>query len=335
MTINTKKLTLVRIFLMSKILNYNSMKKLLWIISLLIILSGCKKEGGKLICTMKYNLLTAKKTHFNTKSADEVKSEYYTQFGDFITSITPDRFLGKFLHLRLSNRFLDEWECNISFFNETTDISDPRRLADFSNNATVNFSPEDVNIRKDAYLHYFMGVCLFWYQEFELPEEYENINPPLLQYLYISGETAGNFDQPFIGSERNGRQVKAGHYDLMAPIVESNWTGYPGTYPVTAHNYFFGNTDSSYVYYSNSTTSTVDNPMGQTGYTIRSNKYTPATINKIPQGETRTIRGTMSFNITDLIQIYAGADNIPYTSDDIFVYAPKFWERILVKLEYY
>jgi hypothetical protein len=43
----------------------------------------------------------------------------------------------------------------------------------------------------------------------------------------------------------------------------------------------------------------------------------------------------MSFNITDLIQIYAGQDNIAYTFDDIFVYAPNFWERISVSLEYY
>jgi hypothetical protein len=42
----------------------------------------------------------------------------------------------------------------------------------------------------------------------------------------------------------------------------------------------------------------------------------------------------MSFNTTDLIHIYAGADNIPYTADDIFVYAPYFWERISVILEY-
>jgi len=40
----------------------------------------------------------------------------------------------------------------------------------------------------------------------------------------------------------------------------------------------------------------------------------------------------MTFDINNLIQIYAGADNIPYTSDDIFVYAPRFWERLSVNL---
>ena len=39
-----------------------------------------------------------------------------------------------------------------------------------------------------------------------------------------------------------------------------------------------------------------------------------------------------AFKITNenIIQIYAGADNIPYTSDDIIVMEPKFWERIYV-----
>ena len=314
------------------------MKKLLWIISLVIILSGCKKEGGKLICTMKYNLSNEKKTEHYSKSSSELKSQHYTQFGDFITNITPDRFLGKFLHIRLSNRFLDEWECNIDFFDNHLDISDPRRLADFSNNAMVNFTPEDVNIRKDAYLHYFMAVCLFWYQEFELPEQYENFYGGALQFLNFEGNgISSNFDGHTMGAEKVGRFVRAGHENFIAPIFDPNWTGFNGNYPVTAHNYFFGNTDSSFVFYPDPYDDgrTIDNPMSQPGYIIRSNKYQPTTITRIPEGETMTIKGTMSFNTNDLIQIYAGADNIPYTSDDIFVYAPKFWERISVTLEYY
>lgn len=42
---------------------------------------------------------------------------------------------------------------------------------------------------------------------------------------------------------------------------------------------------------------------------------------------------TISFDTQNLIQIYAGIDNIPYSSDDIFVYAPNYWERVIVKLE--
>jgi len=313
------------------------MRKLLWIISLVIILSGCKKEGGRLVCTMTYNLSNTKKTELITKYNSELPRDRYTQFGDFITSITPDRFMGKFLHLYLSNQFLSEWELFIDFFDNQLDIADPIRLADFSNNSSVSFNPEAVNIREDALLHYFMAVCLFWYQEFELPEQYENLSLPLLQYLYFPGVTVEHFDGPSIGSEKIGRLVKAGHYDLMAPVFDPNWTGFQGQYPVTAHHYVFGNTDSTFVFYPEEQYErTVDNPMAENDvYIVRSNKYTPVTINRIPEGEIRTIRGIMSFNTTDLIHIYAGADNIPYTSDDIFVYSPNFWERISVTLEYY
>jgi hypothetical protein len=306
------------------------MKKLLWIISLVIILSGCKKEGGKLICTMKYTLSSEKKTEHNTKSYTEVKSENYTQFGDFITSITPDRFIGKFLHLNLSNKFLDEWECGIDFFDNHLEISDLRRLADFSNNATVSFTPEDVNIRKDAYLHYFMAICLFWYQEFQLPEEYESVH---IQHLQLNG-VSNNFDGHTMGGEKFGTLIKADNLGFTEPIFNRTWPEQDDRLP-GGHNFFFGNTDSTFVFYTEDDISTIDNPMGQPGYIIRSNNYTPTTIKKIPEGETRTIQGTMSFNTTDLIHIYAGVDNIPYTSDDVFVYAPRFWERISVTLEYY
>jgi hypothetical protein len=41
----------------------------------------------------------------------------------------------------------------------------------------------------------------------------------------------------------------------------------------------------------------------------------------------------MIFDTHNLIQIYAGEDNIPYTSDDVFIYAPNFWERIQVSVK--
>jgi hypothetical protein len=311
------------------------MKRLMCILAVLFFFSGCKKEGGQLICTMTYNTSSTKINGHNTKFNNELMSNRYTQFGDFITSITPDRFIGKFLHLRLSNQFLSEWELNIDFFDNQLDIADAKRLADFSNNSSVSFNPESVNIREDALLHYFMMTCLFFYQEFELPEQYESFQGGALQFLNFDGGIGSNFDGPTMGSEKIGRFVRASHEDFIAPIFDPNWTGFQGNYPVEAHNYVFGNTNSTYIFYSDDLIRTVNNPMGQTGHIVRSNNYIPTTISMIPAGETRTIQGIMSFNITDLIQIYAGADNIPYTSDDIFVYAPNFWERISVTLEYY
>jgi len=37
--------------------------------------------------------------------------------------------------------------------------------------------------------------------------------------------------------------------------------------------------------------------------------------------------------IENIIHVYAGADNIPYTSDDVIVFEPKFWERIYVDVD--
>ncbi len=50
-------------------------------------------------------------------------------------------------------------------------------------------------------------------------------------------------------------------------------------------------------------------------------------------GETVVMNGVLSFDTNGLIQVYAGPDNIPYTNDDVFVYAPKFWERINSRLD--
>lgn len=312
------------------------MKKLFCLFVVLLLLSGCKKEGGQLVCTMTYNVPNTKNSELNIKSKNDLKNDHYTQFGDFITSITPDRFLGKFLHMKLSNQFLSEWELNIDFFDNHLDIADPIRLADFSNNSTVVFTPEEVNVREDALLHYFMLVCIYFYQEFELPEQYEDFSGNDLQYFNFDGGIGSNFDGYAVGSEKIGCFVRASHENLMAPIFDPNWVGFDGSYPVTAHHYIFGNSDSTFVFYPEEQPErSVDNPMADYNvYIVRSNKYTPITIKRIPEGETRTIRGIMSFNTTDLIHIYAGADHIPYTADDIFVYAPYFWERISVILEY-
>lgn len=39
----------------------------------------------------------------------------------------------------------------------------------------------------------------------------------------------------------------------------------------------------------------------------------------------------MTFDTNNIIQVYAGAGNKPYTPDDISVYAPKYWERLFIR----
>ncbi|MGE5457272.1 MAG: hypothetical protein ACM3RX_02845 [Methanococcaceae archaeon] len=66
---------------------------------------------------------------------------------------------------------------------------------------------------------------------------------------------------------------------------------------------------------------------------IRSHKYNNMIHNSPAEGETIVMNGTLSFDTRNLIQICTGSDRIPYTGDDVFVYAPNFWERIYSKLE--
>jgi hypothetical protein len=310
------------------------MKKLIYFLAILFLILGCKKDGGKLLCTLTYNIPDKKNVTKSTEAKTDAMNNQYTQFGEYITSITPSRFLGKFLDLRFfNNQFIPGFHLDINLIDNKSDITNPHRLADFSNNSSVSFIPEQVNVRENVELIYFAAICLFFYQELELPQQYESIT--VLKYLSFGNCFFNNFDGPSVGGEKTGCFVKASHEDFLAPIFDSNWTGFNGTYPVTRHSYVFGNTDSTFIFYSaDQQIRTIDNPQGQNGYIVRSNKYTPVTISAIPDGDSKTIKGTMSFNITDLIQIYAGQDNIAYTRDDIFVYAPNFWERISVILKY-
>lgn len=303
--------------------------------SLAVAASGCRSEGGgHLQSTMTYEISNTGKNSDMTGVTDE----RYDQFGAFITSITPSRFVGKFLHVRYSNRVEGQppgEEFNLDLVDNQLDIASPMRIADFTNNASVTFAPEGAEVRATTELKYFMFIALFWYQELELPEQYAPFQGGMLQYLNFDNGIAENFDGHTMGAVKEGNFLRASHENFMEPIFESVWTGHDSLQPMQAQFYVFGNTDSTWVFYAEQPpTFSNDNPMAQGGYVIRSDRYVPTTITVIPEGETRTIRATMSFNTTELIHIYAGADNTPYTSDDIFVYAPRFWERISVALEY-
>jgi hypothetical protein len=63
-------------------------------------------------------------------------------------------------------------------------------------------------------------------------------------------------------------------------------------------------------------------------YQIKSSKFNEWTLTPPLPEQTKTIVSTLGFNNDNIIHVYAGADNIPYTSDDVIVLEPKYWERI-------
>lgn len=306
------------------------MKKIFYFIIIIILFTGCKKKdntqegnglGGKILVNLTYKS-TAQ------KSGSDTKSGQYSQFGDYITSITPTTFIGKFLDMRLISSGVDFASSpGFNIIDNNTEMTSPSRLADFSKNASVNFTPNVPRFNSDLVLNLFVFMPMFYFQEFDLPLQYDNVT--ILRYLTYSNEGI-NLANDFIGGLRNGRHVRGSHQPFMAAIFDPAWGG-GGNFPPVPSNYVFGSTDSTYIFNSTGQFS-INNPLSQTGYIIRSNAYNALTLQPVPEGETKTVTGTMTFDINNLIQIYAGADNIPYTSDDIFVYAPRFWERLSVNL---
>lgn len=317
------------------------MKKACCFLVVAFLYSCSKNEGGKLVCNMTYNLSSQKSEQINEKRSSRSKAystkDRYTQFGDYITSVTPSIFIIKFLDLRLCSAWENQ-NNNLSIIdNNNFPWTSTERIADFSHNGTVNIAING-NIGTDVEMKYLVSIPMFYYQEFELPEQYFSFSIDggvnNLNYLNFGGN---NIDYPTanygIGGIKEGCLVKGSNNPLMAPIFDSSWTGFNGNFPEMPHITVFGNTDSTFIYSSNGISK--DDPMGSKEVIIRSNKFNPITLHAIPVGETKTINGIMTFDTNGLIQIYAGKDNIPYTSDDIFVYAPRYWERISVSLTSY
>ena len=107
--------------------------------------------------------------------------------------------------------------------------------------------------------------------------------------------------------------------------------GYPNQQPWA---YFFGNSDSTYLVNQEQINHPISEefPFGEKFF-IRSNAFQPVTVKMPNSGQTIEMYSTIGFDSENLIQVYAGKDNVPYTQDDVFVYAPKYWERLYVNLE--
>lgn len=297
------------------------MKTLFYTLLTIVLLSSCKKESGTVI--YKINFTTNKIT---SKSLKVETDNLYTQFGDYITSLTPSKFTAGiwtigyvdtvFSHSNNNAQVLQYMEQN----SEKLSWDDPSRIVDFSENKTVTFNPILYGRMKDGQFEdkqidfaYFYFLPTYFYQEVQLPAEYKNVQLNM-----------------FTSASVNNNVLKVRHIEMLNKIL-------PNAKTIHAFNFVFGNTNSTFVVNPNGETvqTSGNNPISDAtnDLIIRSNKYTNMIYNAPSSGETIVMNGVLSFDSKDLIQVYAGADNIPYTSDDIFVYAPKFWERINSRLD--
>ena len=296
--------------------------------SALLLLQGlesCKKDGGKTLILADFTY-TGADTIPGPPQADTPR---YTGFGAYIGSLTPQVFKANFSTIR----FQDVWNVQDAVLMELIDnnasYDDPQRFANFTSGKSVVLQPKIYwanttgrrVTNKPVRFEYFFWDLRWFYQQLELPAAYKDVKLPQFNTEYNYALERGDTAQ-------KGLSLKTDHYPLIDPLFGNP----PGEFPSL---YVFGNTDSTFIY--NLELQPVgnnkDNPMGGGSIQpiIRSNKYEPLDF-IYSEGEEMNIRAVVTFDYENLIQIYAGADDKPYTRDDVFVYAPRFWERLSVRV---
>lgn len=291
----------------------------------LIAFTSCKKSG-----------IIQHRLRFTNEAIDDgagktADDPVYTQFGPLITTLTPYKFTSKLNILA----YQDDLEPAGSGAN-THSISyidghdnDPNYQifldVDFSNNQEVTAEPilygtdirDGIFEQKEVPMNYFLFVPYYYYLEVELPIQYKDT---FLMNLPGDGVTYDAQTGKLLLKCSEARLL-----DLVYPESNRKPTGI-----------VFGGTDSTYIH----------NPQGLPDVPgcpfsgsicnvpfIRSHRYTPFTVTMPDGGESIEMFSTISFITDDLIQIYAGNDGVAYTRDDVFVYAPNYWERVVARLE--
>lgn len=312
------------------------MKRLISLVLILILFCSCKKQTGNVLYKIKFTTDDIQVSGINKnleKKTSNAKGQYidsfYSQFGDYITSLTPSKFTSRIWTIGYIDKVMvpNSNSANMLQYieqnGEKLSADDPLRIVDFSNNNIVSFNPviygrvnnnqqfEDSQI--DFKYFYFLPYDI--YQEVQLPSQYQNISLNM-----------------FPGNAIIDNTLKVNHQEILRKI-------FPNANVNGMVYFIFGNTESTFVVNPNGETvpaASADNPITTNSVSdliIRSQKYSNMIYNAPSDNETIVMNGILSFNTENLLQVYAGVDNIPYTSDDIFVYAPKFWERIYSKLD--
>lgn len=322
------------------------MKKSLTVLIFLALVAGCGKNNdvvrGKVIYKIQYS--TAKVPFKKTMAHGDIYEKRYTQFGEYITSITPTTFLGSISITRLLGVSESTSIASMTLILRNPPARDDYN-ADFSNNAVVQVVPvlnggmtcnnnsEDGN---DSIIYcYLTEITPFTLmysqiqnlkQTVELPAQYNGIN--LTQFNQFYG-----FKQYYCDSVKNGAILTVDMYPLKEFIE------YPAFKYMADLDIYLGLTDSTRLFKQGDNVpfpATFPPSFKSPGFfdapLIWSNQFIPWTYNPPLEGQTLTLLCTLQFDIEKLIQIYAGADNVPYTSDDIIIYAPNFWDRMTVNM---
>ena len=294
------------------------MKQIVCLFLLASLLMGCGRNSGTIEHKIKYTTEAV-----GLKAGTVEPDGYYTTLGDYITSITP-RYFGARLSVMM---YQDQWQQEGTHMISYIDghDNDPNfvniLLVDFSNNEENSYFPilygdlfDGLFRQKEVTFNYFFLVPDYFEQEFEVPAGYAGVD--------IMGQNGTDYIDPQTGKR----------WFKDCQLLPESIYGYPYQQP---YGYYFGNTDSTYVVNKEclDLPPSEDMPTGGNHCIIRSNHFAPITVTMPDNGETIEMYSTISFITDNLIQVYAGRDNTPYTEDDVFTYAPNYWERLKVRLE--
>lgn len=293
------------------------MKYLSIVLISIFLIAGCKKEKyGNVHQQIRATSSQLSEKVTPLKGAQELR---YSQFGDFITSLTPSGFVGDLYAARFVTDSTESNDVNMM----TLAIADIQNgigplSADFSNNATIPVIPvlngvNTIVTNEDGEGAFFKENVTFrmlWLSmelklTVTLPEAYTDISLNQFQGFSAHSEKQGNILTTSLGPLN---QI------LGIPALNSKGL-----------TIYFGMTDSTFF--------SDGSMMGNAPIDfIRSANYKEWTmIPPLPE-ETKTYLSTIGFVNDNIIHIYAGSDNIPFTEDDVIVLEPEFWERIYISV---
>ncbi len=290
------------------------MKNVLFILFIVFIINGCDKEKyGSMHQKIK---VTTEALVLRAASSTSVQEIQYDQFGDYIMSLTPTSFIGELGVVRFHAEN-DDFSSKMTLVMRQSDNGEEPLFVDFSKNATISVVPElngdiigsdngEAGFFKDPVTFKLLWIGMGLRLTVELPVQYTNVT--LNQFNNISDR-----------AEKNGISLTSTLTPLNQVVTELAELG-------NTINFVFGISDSTYI--SKETFLAVP-PYPH----VRSSKYTQWTMSPPLEDEVKTYVSTIRFNTDNIIQVYAGADNLSYTNDDIIVLEPKFWERINVYVE--
>jgi hypothetical protein len=310
------------------------MRKLILVSIGLLVLIGCNKHEdttyipGEIITNMKYKG-NSQKFIINSFIQNTTRTKkLYTGFGDYIMSLTPKKLSAKFYCIRYIQDITGH--NTIELINNNLPSYDPLRYADFTNNSSISMKPSlygDLTGASFAYsvkfnfLTFDIGNI---YHEIQLPPEYIGIDT--LDQFFFNDNNNSN-DEIQVYSTLSNNILNSRYRVFLNPIYGNN----PQIVPTAI---VFGGTDTSYIL--NLATDIHDYPVNTPyhgNYIIRSKKFNPITfVPSTNSNKTTYINATLSFDYNNLIQIYAGNDNIPFTKDDVFLYEPEFFDRFSVNV---